>query len=110
MKKSFLNENQKQQSESIIKENLFFTLDDIPGYYKEGFYYDIKSSFTGWEDDGKKNKNESFENDKNKKKIEKSGSLFADEIILHKKLIKKISFVSNFRISDTIKYYEKKKK
>lgn len=101
-----VDENQNHYLNSkIIEDDLFFIFDEIPGYYKEGYYLKNKSTFTGWEEDGEIPPDEFIEKEQNVQKIEK-----LEDKILKIKLIKKISFVPNFSLKDTKKYFKRMKK
>lgn len=110
-KRFFVEDKPKKPKSKIFKKDLFFKLDDTPGYFKDGYFFEVKSIFTGWDEEGEIhdepiNKNK----DKNEKKIIKENSLFNEEITLRNKLIKKILFVPNFRLEETKKFFEKQNK
>lgn len=91
-----------------FKKDLFFKYDDNPGYCKDGYYFDVKSIFSAWEEKGQIIE-QPQEKEKNIKKIDKDNSLFDEEITLRNKFIKKISFVPNFRLEDTKNFFQKQK-
>ena len=110
-KRFFVNEKNNRRSKSkVLKKDLFFKFDDTPGYYKDGYYFDIKSIFTGWSEDGELPQDEPVERNQKIKKIIKDKSLFGEEITLRNKFIKKISFVPNYRLEDSINYFKTIKK
>ena len=105
----FVNKKPRNTKPKILKKDLFFTFDDTPGYFKDGYFYDIKSMFTGWKEEGEIH-DDPIDRDKHPKRILKDNSLFGEEITLRQKLIKKIFFVPNYRLEDTKRFFENQKK
>lgn len=107
-KRFFVEESQftkPNKYEKIL--GLFFKQDTNPGYYKDGFFYDVKSTFTGWNEE--EILEEDFPDEEKYWKIPKEKSLFGKDTLLRKRMIKKILFVPNYRLEDTKNFFEQKK-
>ena len=107
-KRFFVDEPQLPKPSKFDKIlGLFFKQDTNPGYYKDGFFYDVKSTFTGWNEE--EEFEEQFPDEKKYIKIPKEKSLFGKDTLLRKRMIKKILFVPNYRLEDTKNFFEQKK-
>ena len=48
-KRFFVDEPKRKKLNPIEKKlGIYFKQDTNPGYYKDGYFFDVKSTFTGW--------------------------------------------------------------
>jgi len=108
--RSFFVEEPKCTKSNKYGKNLgtHFKHDINPGYYKDGLFYDVKATFTGWNEEDELD--DRFFEENKYFKISKEKSLFGKDTLLKDQLIKKILFVPNYRLEDTKKFFEQKKR